>query len=61
MTHEIKNQHGKHITDVFIRDEINYALERGLDYTHFEGTKLEIIKDFGTDKFRETVVNVEGL
>lgn len=60
-THEIKNQRGKHIIDESIRDEIKDALDKGLDYTYFDGVKLEIIKDFRTDKLRETVVNVEGI
>ena len=60
-THSIKNQLGNHIIDTSIRDEINHALENALDHTYFEGTKLEIIKDFRNDKRRETVVHVEGL
>lgn len=59
--HSIKNQNNNHILDKNIRDEINHALDNGLDHTYFDGVKLEIIKDFRTDKLRETVVNVEGL
>ena len=61
MTHEIKNQHGKYITEIYIRDEIIYALESAKDHCWVDGVKIEIIKDFRTDDGRETVVNVEGV
>lgn len=60
-THSIKNQNDNHIVDINIRNEINHALQKGLDFTYFDGVKLEIIKDFRNDERRETVVNVEGL
>jgi hypothetical protein len=59
--HEMKNQNGNHIINDAMRVEINHALENDLDHTYYEGTKIEIVKDFKTDKLRETVVNVEGL
>ena len=61
MTHEIKNQHGKHIIDKRMRNEINHMLEKALDHSYVDEKKIEIVKDFRTDKKRETVVFVEGI
>ena len=59
--HEIRNQHGNHIIDQCIIDEINDAIDKDLDHTYFEGSRIDIVEDFRTDDLRETVVNVEGI
>jgi hypothetical protein len=59
--HEIKNQHGKHITEIYIRDEIINALENAKDCCWVDGVKIDIVKDFKTDGVRETIVNIEGI
>ena len=61
MTHSIKNQNDKHIIDELIINEINHLLDHDLNYTYFEGTKIEIIKDFRTETERETIVKIEGI
>lgn len=61
MIHEIKNQNEEYIIDDYILNEIHYLLDSGVDYTYFDGKKIEIIKDFKNEKERETVVNVEGI
>ena len=61
MNHEIKNQHGKHIMETYIRDEIIYALENAKDHCWVDGVKIEIAKDFRTEDGRETVVEIEGI
>ncbi len=58
MIHEIINQYGMHIMDEHIRDEITHALEHGMTYTYFEGSKIEIEKDFKKENIRTTLVNV---
>ena len=61
MIHEIRNQHGNYITEIYIRDEIIHALENAKDHCWVDGVKIEIVKDFRTDCVRETVVNIEGI
>lgn len=61
MIHEIKNQHGKHITELYIRDEIINAMENAKDHCWVDGVKIEIVKDLRDDSGRETVVNIEGI
>ncbi len=58
MIHEIINQYGNHIISEHIRDEINHALEHGMTYTYFEGSKIEIEEDFKKANIRTTLVNV---
>ena len=59
-THAIKNQLGNHICDDAIPNEIHHIIENRLDYGYFDGQKIEVIKDFRSEKFRETVVHIEG-
>ena len=61
MTHEIKNQHDKHIMDELIRDEINYALEHGLFETYFNDKRIDIVSDKKSDDGRVTLVEIKGL
>ena len=61
MTHEIKNQYGKPINEVHIRDEIIDALEKAKDNCWVDGVKIEITKDFRTESGRETLVNIDGI
>ena len=61
MIHEIKNQYGRPITEIYIRDEIIHALEKANDHCWVDGTKVEITKDFRTSIGRETLVNIEGI
>ena len=61
MIHEIKNQHGKHIIDEEIRDEIIYAIEKDMTYTYHDGIRIDIVKDVKTEKGRETLVRVDGI
>jgi len=60
MTHEIKNQHGKHITDEKIRDEICFVIEHNMKYAYYEGTRIDI-KTKVTKDGRVTRVEIEGI
>ena len=59
--HTIKNQLGKYICDDAILNEIHHIIANRLDYGYFDGQKIEIVKDFRSEKFRETVVYIEGI
>jgi len=61
IVHEIKNQHGKHITDEKIRDEIIYALDHDMCYTYYDDKRIDIESDTRTDQDRVTLVRVEGI
>ena len=61
MTHTIKNQLGHYICDDAILNEIHHIIENRLDYGYFDGQKIEIVKDFRSEKLRETVVYIEGI
>ena len=61
MTREIVNQYNNHIIDEHIRDEIDFALEHDMTHTYFQGSKIEIEKDFKDEDRHVTVVNVRGI
>ena len=61
MSHDIMNQHGKHIIDDYAIVEINHALDHSLTHTYIEGRKIDIVSDKKTDKKRITIVKVEGI
>ena len=60
-THTIKNQNGQYICDDAILNEIHHIIENRLDYGYFDGQKIEIVKDFRSEKYRETVVYIKGI
>ena len=59
--HTIKNQLGNYICDDAILNEIHHIIENRLYYGYFDGKKIEVIKDFRSEKYRETVVYIEGI
>ena len=59
MTHTITNQDGKFIHEPKIRTEIQDMIDKGLDYTYFDGKKISVMRDYRCDDIRETVIEVE--
>ena len=59
MTQQIVNQYGHYITCEKIRGEINYALEKGMTYTYFNETKIDIESNKKTETEHITLVSVD--
>ena len=59
MIHKIINQNGGIIYDDAIKNEITNALEHGLDYTYFEGKRIDVVQDRKYTEERVTLVKVE--
>jgi len=48
----------KYITDVKIIKEIKHMLDHHLDYTFYDGVKIDLVSDFRKNGDRETIVSI---
>lgn len=63
MTHIIRDQNEKSISETYVRDEIINAIDMAKSYCYVDGIKIDIVRDYRNSEknLRETTVHIEGI